>query len=194
LLGITLQLVGGGGSRFGYRGSVGPIGKPRAVCEILERVGSTLAARFGLRGLFGIDYIDREGMPVPIEVNPRYTASIEVLELTSGTPFLSAHRLAFDPSAGPEVSRSPATEPVLGKRVLFARQSLRVPDNPPWEDAPPDPWKIPAVADLPHPGTTFAPGEPVLTVFAPGNDPTDCRRNLDAAAGRWTRAFGDWTI
>ena len=39
---------------------------------------------FGLVGLNGIDFIARAGVPWPIEVNPRYSASMELLERRCG--------------------------------------------------------------------------------------------------------------
>ena len=39
-----------------------------------------LAAEFDLVGLFGVDFIDDGEQLWPIEINPRYTASVEILE------------------------------------------------------------------------------------------------------------------
>ena len=44
---------------------------------------------FGLAGWFGVDFILRDGIPWPVEINPRYTASVEIHELASGRSLLA---------------------------------------------------------------------------------------------------------
>ena len=63
-----------------YAGSLGPLPLDPRRHASLTRIGEVLAREFDLRGLFGVDFIDDGAEPWPIEVNPRYTASIEVLE------------------------------------------------------------------------------------------------------------------
>ena len=55
------------------------------------RSGQVLASAFALVGLFGVDYILHDDEPWPVEVNPRYTASVEVLELALGRSLLAEH-------------------------------------------------------------------------------------------------------
>ena len=56
---------------------------------------------FGLVGWFGVDYILRDGIPWPVEINPRYTASLEIHELASGRSLLPEHRHACEASTTP---------------------------------------------------------------------------------------------
>ena len=49
-----------------------------------RRIGEVISGEFGLRGLFGVDAIKRQDSIYPVEANPRYTASVEVLELALG--------------------------------------------------------------------------------------------------------------
>ena len=71
-----------------------------------------LASAFGLVGWFGVDYVLRDGNPWPVEINPRYTASLEIHELASGRSLLAEHRRACEgdaaSSATPGSSRSAA--------------------------------------------------------------------------------------
>ena len=69
---------------FAYCGSVGPLPLDCLLAPALRRLGHRLAAEGGLRGLFGIDGVLRDGAFWPVEVNPRYTASVEVLEYATG--------------------------------------------------------------------------------------------------------------
>ena len=50
-----------------------PLDQPQAIC-------SRLAAAFGLRGPFGVDFIWDGERAWVVEVNPRPTASLEVIE------------------------------------------------------------------------------------------------------------------
>ncbi|HEX8200442.1 MAG TPA: ATP-grasp domain-containing protein, partial [Isosphaeraceae bacterium] len=80
LLGVTRQWIGRPGAEFGYRGSLGPYPLSDLERARVAALGDALAAAFGLIGLFGVDLVLRDGFPWPVEVNPRYTASVEVLE------------------------------------------------------------------------------------------------------------------
>ena len=67
---------------FHYCGSIGPIEMlPDLDCNrVAVAWQETLRVGCGLRGLFGVDFILGNDQPWPVEVNPRYTASLEVLE------------------------------------------------------------------------------------------------------------------
>lgn len=170
LLGATRQLVGerwlhAGG--FQYCGSVGPLVLPDAMRWAFERLGETIGTGCGLRGLFGVDCILHVGEPWPVEVNPRYTASVEVHEYATGLAALAHHRQAFDPEAPAPGAASAG--PVVGKAILFARESLVFPDEGPWQEVLRQPGAVaqmPAFADVPRPGEQVPRGKPVLTFFA----------------------------
>src|SRR5205085_3950144 len=102
LLGVTRQLVGLDwlhAGPFRYCGSVGPVRPEPSLGQSLERLGSALARRCGLRGLFGVDGVVRDGAFWPVEVNPRYTASVEVLEYGYDLSAMAWHRSAFERTA-----------------------------------------------------------------------------------------------
>jgi len=51
-----------------------------------------LTGHFGLKGLFGIDFvIDEGGRPFLVEINPRYSASMELIEHDLNVSFTSLH-------------------------------------------------------------------------------------------------------
>src|SRR5262249_33288556 len=71
LLGVTGQLVGVcwlHAGPFRYCGSVGPLALGGAERAVWERLGVAVARFAGLRGLFGIDAVVRDGVPWPVEV------------------------------------------------------------------------------------------------------------------------------
>ncbi len=94
LLGVTRQLVGQPAfhaREFGYCGSIGPVELTASDKEQWTHIGKTIAAEFAVTGLFGVDAIKHKGSIYPIEVNPRYTASIEALELATGYQAIKIH-------------------------------------------------------------------------------------------------------
>ncbi|HEV3122913.1 MAG TPA: ATP-grasp domain-containing protein [Isosphaeraceae bacterium] len=186
LLGVTWQWLGRPGAPFGYRGSVGPW-----PLEVRERaqvaaMGRAFGSAFGLLGLFGVDFVLHDGAPWPVEVNPRYTASVEVLELALQRAFLDEHRFACDHAAPLPSRREARPAGVVGKAILFAEEAVVFANDVAWQ--PPADWfEIPIVADIPHPGTQFEPGEPVCTVFARAGTIPACRARLRRALARWRK-------
>jgi predicted ATP-grasp superfamily ATP-dependent carboligase len=182
LLGVTRQLVGARwlhAKPFRYCGSIGPLSLTATERAAWGRLGAAVAEFAGLRGLFGIDAVMRGGVPWPVEVNPRYTASVEVLEYGTGLRALALHRRAFDPDA-PAVPRQHRTG-IVGKAVYYAPRPLVVPAGGPWEDVllrPPANAEAPAFADIPPAGQRVESGRPVLTVFSAGASPDECERRL----------------
>ena len=191
-LGITRQFVGRPGNRFAYRGSLGPWPVVSEVRDGVERLGRAIASRFGLLGLFGVDLILRDGRPWPIEVNPRYTASVEVLEWALGRSLLADHLSVFGENID-DRSALPDPEGFVGKAIVHADRPFV------WArsgiDRPFDPDVLPEIADVPRPGTSFRAGDPVLTVFARGDSPGECRRELAVRVRSWRgrlRAPSNW--
>jgi predicted ATP-grasp superfamily ATP-dependent carboligase len=186
LLGVTRQLVGEAwlhAKRFQYCGSIGPLPPAPAFAALGEVLGGGL----GLRGHFGVDCVLRDGVPLPVEVNPRYTASAEVLELTTGRPLLADHRAVFEPDAPAPPGRAAAA--VVGKAILYAPRDLLFPADGPWRETlrrPGDLWQVPRFADLPAAGTPVAAGRPVLTFFAEAKSVDVCREELYRGAASLT--------
>src|SRR5262249_42511405 len=138
LLGVTRQLIGEawfGASGFQYCGSVGPLPLGEQSRLAFERLGNALAAGFGLRGLFGVDAVLRDGVPFPVEVDPRCTASVEVLEHGLAVQSLALHAAACG-LAGPLTPdpspRRGEGRTIVGKAILFARAALPMPATGPW--------------------------------------------------------------
>jgi predicted ATP-grasp superfamily ATP-dependent carboligase len=176
-LGLSRQLVGEasfGAYGFAYCGSLlattaTPL-FPRQE-ELLERAAAAadcITREFGLVGLNGIDFIARNGVPYPIEVNPRYSASMELIERSHRISLFRVHADAchgFLPA-----TPHPATS-VHGKAIVFARHDIVLGNTQPWLDYE---W----LADIPRPSEAIRRGRPICTVFAEGPDEKTCRRIL----------------
>jgi predicted ATP-grasp superfamily ATP-dependent carboligase len=192
LAGVTRQRLGRPGAPLAYAGSVGPWPVAHALEQQLGALGTTLAGEFGLRGLFGVDFVINSGAPWPVEVNPRYTASVEILELALGRPLLADHRRAFDPDAPlASIEAFPQPRPrIVGKQIVFAPAACQFPDNEPPRQLAASPFNLPELGDIPDPGTRFDPGDPVLTVFAAADHPDECLSALERRANAWTERLG----
>jgi predicted ATP-grasp superfamily ATP-dependent carboligase len=190
LLGVTRQLVGADwlhAGEFHYCGSLGPLDLDKATRSAFERLGDVLAGGCGLLGLFGVDCVVREGTPYPVEINPRYTASVEVLEYTTGIRAMALHCQVFEPRADPG-SIEPVVAPVVGKGILFARANLTFPQRGPWNDSSGVRiGALPDFADIPRAGEIVPAGRPVLTFYAVGPNLGACETALRERAQRLDR-------
>jgi len=191
LVGVTLQLVGQSwlhAGPFQYCGSIGPLQLEAELQQAFLQLGNALAAGFSLQGLFGVDCIVRDNIPWPVEVNPRYTASMEVLELSTHSSVLLKHARVFDPSFPACDSRrenASGTPAIIGKAILFARAPLTFPRQGPWSRAlaeTTDFWAMPAFADIPSPGQPIPVHQPILTLFARNDSISGCTKQLQQLA------------
>jgi predicted ATP-grasp superfamily ATP-dependent carboligase len=151
---------------------------------VLRAVGEALAREFQLVGLFGVDFLLDRGVVRPVEVNPRYPASVEVLEHALGISAIALHAGACAGSNAAAPTEGPrggvGREGVLGKAVVYAPRDVIAPRGllPETGGATSDPWRWPGIADVPRAGTRVPAGAPLLTVFARGAE----RRELPARA------------
>ncbi len=173
LLGVTRQLIGEpwtGASGFRYAGSIGPLNLDPATTEKLTVMGRVLSAEFQLKGLFGVDFVLAKDQAWPIEVNPRYTASVEILERATGLQSIHWHALACRDDALPSLSELPSvSERQHGKAILFAERRYSVSPELTAELLAKNVGRAwPEIADIPAAESVIDPGWPVATVFAEG--------------------------
>jgi len=179
VLGISRQLIGDpafGAGGYRYAGSIFPFAAddadPESVAEQAAAIADAVTAAFGLRGVNGVDFIVRDGELYVLEVNPRYTASMELIERASGLSIFEAHVASLCGEL--PAPRAPALG-AHGKAIVFARRDVVVADTRPWlgrDD----------VRDVPFPGERIPRGRPVCTVFARAADALACYAELVAAA------------
>lgn len=200
-VGVCEQLIGqsvGAPMEFGYAGSIGPIDVSRITLELIEQIGTVLANEAGLRGLFGCDFILADDVPWLTEVNPRYTASVEVLERATNWPLLKWHVMACHseqleadlPLEGddPQTATPTSQRTIVGKRIVFATTDVLAPDleklmaeepgRSAWRAIDQEPW----LADIPAPDSLISAGWPICTVFAHAASVLDCRDLLERRA------------
>jgi len=187
LLGLTEQLVGRrafGATGFGYCGNLVPPRLSPAELTSLFKETETLVAHltqtFGLWGLNGLDFIWRQGRTWTIEVNPRPSASVELIQLAYGLPVFEAHVRAFE-GALPDFKLRQALERGLaaGKAIFFAPHDVQLGDT--------SRWPAQGIRDVPHPGEQIKRQHPVCTLLTTGATPAACLRRLYSKAARLKR-------
>jgi predicted ATP-grasp superfamily ATP-dependent carboligase len=178
LVGSSRPLTGAswcGGREFSYCGSVNlPLDDlPDGLRQTFERLGSAVAAAFGLTGLFGIDLVvDAAGEVHVLEVNPRPTASMELVERSTGWSVAAAHLAAYGWCAEPRGGA--AAGDVWAKAIVYASTTVRSASSVAEIIAAlADRWTaadgLAAVADIPRADEQPMPGAPLVTVFARGD-------------------------
>jgi predicted ATP-grasp superfamily ATP-dependent carboligase len=195
VLGISRQLVGEaafGSSGYRYCGSI--LMTPGSDGEMVElaavsALASAIAEEFDVVGVNGVDFIVRRGVPYTIEVNPRWSSSMELVERARGLSVFGVHAAACAAGVLPEFDYARAAHgpAATGKAVVFARRDVIVGDTIGW-------LRDDSVRDVPRPGERILAGHPVCTVFAAGMDTADCRarlaqraRDVFAQLARWNR-------
>jgi predicted ATP-grasp superfamily ATP-dependent carboligase len=182
LIGVSRQLIGESrlsAGPFAYCGSIGPVSLDDALQRQIVRCGQTIGSEFGLRGLFGIDFMVDDAVAWLTEVNPRYTASVEVFESALGISLLGDHVQAsaeFDDAvrsreiAGRLQSRLDAARRSsggrkCGKAVIYAPFTLRAPGLTDFGNFAPIADHRARVADRPRPGTVIPARAPLCTLL-----------------------------
>ncbi len=198
-VGATEQLIGDswrddswrgkprrGNPSFRYAGSLGPLPLKSSLRSRFEQIGQCLAREFQLVGLLGVDAIVSADDVWPVEVNPRYTASIEVLERALGIHAVSMHLEACRDGRLPDlVSQESAAW--YGKAVLYARSAVEISANLANElvDHSGEGW--PSLADLPAAGRQIRQNDPILTVLTAAPSRDELLNRLRTSTTRWER-------
>lgn len=186
---ITHQLIGErpfGAPAFRYCGNIlaparDPVwGDDTPLWREAVAIAAAATRACGLSGVNGIDFIVRRGHPVPIEINPRFTAAMELAERRDGISIFGAHVAGctrvlsgYSPLRTPDRGTGAA-----GKAIVFSRHALMV-------GRAASQWVASEnVRDIPRPGSPVPPGAPICSVFAEAPTTAACRARLIQAARR----------
>ena len=189
LLGMSRQIKSESDG-FAYQGSIVATTPDCPEMETCVRLGPLVAAEFELQGLFNIDLIRNSDGWWPLEVNPRYSASIEVLERAAGIQSVGVHAAAFDTTSGE--FHPPVFRPLksVGKAIVYADDDGTV---PPEFDRLVSQWNFdpywPVIADLPRIGESVRKGQPICTVFAEARRCEDVEAELRQRSGQVRQLF-----
>ena len=181
VLGLTEQLIGRpefGATGFVYCGNLYPLlrtdgGAVSALEAEVSDLATALTREFGLVGLNGLDFVLCDGRVWPLEVNPRYSASMELIEAAWGLSMFDCHMRAVLHGDLPDLGRGPVAgertigpnRSIYGKAILYAARDCRAPDTRGWAER--------GIRDVPFPGEAIVKGSPVCTVLS-------CAATVDA--------------
>lgn len=181
LLGVTEQLVGEAflaATGFRYCGNILP---PRlestalaALTTQVTAITSHLTRHFGLRGLNGLDFVWHQHQVWPLEVNPRLSASMELIDKAYGLTSFDYHVRAFQGEL-PPVAIAPESA-AAAKGILFASRTVQLGDTSRWLDR--------GIHDVPHPGETIKAHHPICTLVTTADTPAASFAALQAEAER----------
>jgi predicted ATP-grasp superfamily ATP-dependent carboligase len=146
-------------------------------------MGNALAGEFSLRGAFGVDFLVHDGRIAPVDLNPRWTASVEVLERALGWNGFAMNAERFAGSSG---SRETAGDlglksrdfncknrdfghegMAVAKAILFAAKEVKAPRLARNSVAGCE------LFDLPAAGTKIGAGEPIVSVIVEAKSASD---------------------
>ena len=180
-IGLTRVLIGEdafGVSGYRYCGNIlSAAGEDDDVFGAAQRLAVAVSEEFGLVGVNGIDFVVRDGLPYAIEINPRWCASMELVERRYDLSVFGAHAAACRDGVLPvfDLERVRRGADAVGKAIVFAREDVLVADLRTRLD---ESVGADNLRDIPNPGTSIGAGHPVCTVFASGRDVAACHGEL----------------
>ena len=201
VLGTSRQLTGIQGSQpFIYAGNIVPFDISflqglRTFEEDLIRICKHLAWAFSLRGVNTLDFMVNSSGIWVLELNPRWSASVELIEKWMGERLFSHHIAACKakgqnrfPSSGD--NRKPVHKRSLqgfwGKSIVYAQSSFQV-----TADLDLQSLYEQGVRDIPPAGTRLESGQPICIVLSGATSDAACWQSLQVKA-KWARqVFGD---
>lgn len=137
----------------------------KAVIQQLKNAVSRLVSATGLRGFNSLDFmVDKTGQLYILEINPRLSASVELLDQPE---LLKAHISACNG----EMPYSPASVTSKARLLyyLFADSDLLIKEHPVWPDECHD---VPAAASI------IRADEPICTLIVRAESPEECQNKL----------------
>lgn len=187
LLGVSEQLIGIrelGADGFTWCGNISPIDGTREEKESLiskiEEITSKITREFGLKGVNGIDFLLSPSLKTPLllEVNPRYPASVEILERAFDFSGFDFHiKGCLGKLSEFSLKDRLNSETFFGKAIVYAKWDVSVPQEV-------VSWVLGNRRDIPFPGEIIKKGHPICTVFAKGQSREECFEALLVEAQR----------
>ena len=191
-LAVSRQIVGDpafGAAGYRYCGNIlatGDVDLVDRACALARAVTED----FDLVGVNGVDFVARGGVPYAIEVNPRWSSAMDLVERAYGFSVFGAHAAACVDGALPAFDLAQVRcggIAAVGKAVVFARRHVTVGDTTAWLVGR-RAHEAGSVGDVPRSGDRIAVGRPVCTVYASGADEASC---YAALVGRAERVYAD---
>ena len=126
--------------------------------EMMETAEMVVAAS-GCTGIVGVDFMVSDSSISVIEINPRFVATLDTIERSTGLNLVQLH---MDACQGRVPERNGKPKQICIRRILFADSDIRVNT-----DLSPI---INSVADIPVMPASFEEGDAVISVYGEGKD------------------------
>jgi predicted ATP-grasp superfamily ATP-dependent carboligase len=169
-------LRGGDANPFGFTGSVTPL--DHSLAGRMKALAVQAAAASGCVGSVGIDFVLGQDAWA-IEVNPRFQATVDTVEASTGLSLFSLH---MDACRGILPAEVPGSGCCSVREILFAEKHMVV-----REDLS---RFAPRVTDIPWPGTEYEEGQAVVSVLGTGEDRSRALQDLDNTLNKLKRYMG----
>jgi predicted ATP-grasp superfamily ATP-dependent carboligase len=178
VLGLTEQLIGRtefGAGEFRYCGNILPLAPETRQTTLtqVQHIVSQLTQEFGLVGVNGLDFVLKDDQVYPLEVNPRYSASMELIKLAYGLSIFDLHVQAIVQGELPDFDLTQSWQANVrfyGKTILYAEKDGQAPDTRVWPER--------GIRDVPFPGESLMQGAPICTVLASAVTRDSCFADL----------------
>lgn len=180
---------------FLYGGGVYPAPLTEEGHTAMERFGSRAARDAGLTGWWGADFIASGAGFFLLEINPRFTAGMELIARARGLDLIGGQTAATDdfchsprnadtvPSAEQWLGAAAdnKSEDVWGNMVVYAKNDVVFKD--------PKKWFALGARDIPPEGRIIKAGAPALTLYARATSAAECRARLESLCGKFYGEF-----
>ncbi len=171
VVGITEQLVGMkqfGSKRFGYCGNILPLPESlslesgKSILQQVNEAAAFMTREYNLKGINGFDFILNGDRAYLTEINPRYSASVELIERAYRLPTFHLHAQASLLGSLPKfrLEKALKTNGFFGKSIIYAERNAIVPDTRDWFRR--------KIRDIPLSGDKLRMGNPVCTILSCG--------------------------
>ena len=165
-----------------YRGSFGPKQLTSPQIDKLQRFANLVGSESGLLGLWQADFLEHDGDLTLLEINPRWSASMDILDVCLDLPLVETHyacirttlsQARFEAIASNACKRAQqSSDAMLGKWIVYARAPFTVSQTQSdawwmnrWEGDLISVRNGNRFADRPCVGTEIAEGDPILTIM-----------------------------
>ncbi|MEM8669547.1 MAG: ATP-grasp domain-containing protein [Planctomycetota bacterium] len=165
LLGVCRAVTHRGAENpFIYGGSIGPVKITSSIRGSIQRFADSIVKRRRLRGLFNVDFVlDAKGNLWMLEINPRWSASMELIELamTSFEPGTSLIAASFNEESASSMLDFCSCDQLFFKKIHFAKRTETFRRSS-WESRL---HSQETLHDIPADGEIIRPGHPICTTI-----------------------------
>ena len=183
--------------KYTYRGSIGPVSLHADQLARLQQFAATVASDTGFVGLWQADFLLDDRELTLLEINPRWSASMEILDAMYDVRLVALHCACCTRSITidewKEVAKKFSSQLLMpckrsmGKIVMYAKETLLV-DNRQSDSWWMDRWQADSdssgfrYADIPRAGTKIEAGQPIMTCIATGSSLQNVRSQFEKIA------------